>query len=107
MVQLGAQLLISQRLDGKKKVQEHLVSPKCLRAAGNSFAGRMFVTSDLDDHKKYSAHTVNGYIATVVVGARTVRVFRWYMVNRVADTECKKILTINTFKYIFVGLVWS
>ena len=24
-----------------------LVSPKCSRAAGNSFAGRMFVTSDL------------------------------------------------------------
>ena len=42
MVQSGAQV----RLDGEKSSRV-LVSPKCLRAAGNSFAGRMFVTSDL------------------------------------------------------------
>ena len=58
VIPLETQRLISQLEDqtgerkfkstgfGGKKVQEHL-SPKCSRAAGNSFAGRVFVTSDL------------------------------------------------------------
>ena len=58
VVQSGAQVLISRRKDqagdrkfkstgfGVKKLQEQ-VSPKCSRAAENSFVGRMFVTSAL------------------------------------------------------------